>query len=374
MRIWLFNPPADKTRLKELKRQGINQVVCTNQALNWCASLEMDTYTMIHTFRRTEYPEDLAVDINQEPIEWFNSGCPNSPRIRQQFYAQLENLLSKPVRGVFLDGVRFSSPASCPSPTSFFTCFCSRCREDMVRRGFDLDLILQDVARAANIFLQDRAEARKWLFALRSPSGWMAFLQQFPGFEAWLHYRVLCIRDFVQEVRQWLETNHPDKELGGFLFQPALSFLVGQDYRMLSEFLDILSPMIYRNYPHSPGPAAINQEILAMANFLGQKTLSYPEKTRLINDLLYIFGLPGELSAKELPSLSISSHHVVIETLAAQRLSANKAKVVPIIWAGDTKLAEVLEELAQQNVEDCILFTYDTGLIAHGDNFLDICG
>lgn len=367
MRIWMFNPPEKKDKLERLQEAGVSRVVCTNNAVRPCQDLGMHTYTMIQAFRHTSYPEDLAIDIEQTPVEWFSSGCPNSPRIRQYFYARMQELLSQPVQGVFLDGVRFSSPASSSSPTSFFTCFCPRCQEDMVRRGYDRDMIMRDVASVANLFLEEQETGRNWLLALRSPSGWMAFLQRFPGFGEWLSYRVNCITDFVREVRQWLNVNYPAQKLGGFLFQPALSFLVGQNYQALGQYLDIISPMIYRNYPDSPGPAAINQEILSMANHLGKEGVQPREEMQLITNLLSVFGLPAEWT----PDLAMSESHVASETTASRVLSSD-GEIVPIIWAGDPKLANVLNELSTSGVEDCILFTYDAGMRAHDGSFLSI--
>lgn len=371
MRIWVFNPPTDALSLKALQEAGVSTVV-TSRIKDIPPKPPFTTYAMIHVFPTTGSPEDLAMDIHGQPVEWFSSGCPNSPAIRSAFYAEMERLLAQPIRGIFLDGIRFSSPASSTIKTSFLTCFCPRCQRDMAKHGYDAEKIRQDINTAMEL-LSSPGTKRSWLRALYSPSGWFSLMAAYPGILDWLQYRAECVTIFVKELRAWMKEHSPDKKLAAFLFQPCLSYLVGQNYLALAPHLDIVSPMIYRNYPHQPGPATINQEMMTMADFLEEAGIPFGQGFK---DLLAIFGLEidGSFPNSIEDSAGISIPHVIGEVKAARAMAGSQGKVAPIIWAGDPQLEETLRQLENISLQSCILFTYEAGFTAHKDQFLDILG
>jgi hypothetical protein len=372
MRIWLFNPPADEISMHALQNAGIGTIVTSGKAVDSALSKTFTTYAMVHVFQSTGQTEDLATGICGQPIQWFSSGCPNSPTIRGNFYAQMKQLLSQPIQGVFLDGARFSSPDSSTTKSSFFSCFCPRCRADMIDRGYDVKTIIRDVEAVAQMLCSSQL-TRQWLKALYSPSGWMSLQAAYPGLADWLNYRVGSITDFVQELSIWAKNSFPSKKLAAFLFQPCLAYFVGQDYRRLSPHLEIVSPMIYRNYQHKPGPATINQESTTAARFVHETSgLPFAE---CFQDLLQIFGLEvdGDIPQGPEETVGMSITHVVGETLAAAALAGSLDKVAPIIWAGDPELRQTLAGLKEIGVQNCILFTHEAGLATHGDRFLELC-
>ncbi|NMB44852.1 MAG: hypothetical protein GX998_00400 [Firmicutes bacterium] len=373
MQLWMFSPSTDMQAMTMLHSVGIKTVVASHQALHTLIDQSFATYATVHAFPATGGDTEVTIDIYGHSFEWFSSGCPNSPAIRDRFYHQLEQILSDRVKGVFLDGVRFPSPASCLVKSNFFSCFCPHCQEDMTARGYDRKAIMNDVRKATDLMLSgSSAILQRWLRALYSPSGWLTLQAAYPGLLAWFRYRADCITSFIQELSGWMSRHYPEKELAAFLFQPCLAYLVGQDYRRLSPYLDIVSPMIYRNYPHQPGPATINQEIMAIATLLRENT-NLP-LAQCLEDLLCIFGLEieGELAQGSKGLISMPINHVAEETLAAAALSSPRSKVVPIIWAGDERLPEAITSLREIGVEHCILFSYEAGAAAHEDYFPEI--
>ena len=375
MQIWLFNPPTDRLSVQALQTAGVSTIVTSGKTTDMAHENALynvfDHYAMIHVFTSTAQTEDQAIDIHQQPVQWFNSGCPNSPTIRRRFYAEMERLLAQPIRGVFLDGVRFSSPDSSTNPTSFLSCFCSQCKQDMTSRGYDALSITKDVQSIAEMLCSPEL-TKRWLKALYSPSGWMSLQMAYPGLADWLNYRVDCITEFVQELAIWMKARHPHKELAAFLFQPCLAYFVGQGYNRLSPHLKIVSPMIYRNYQHRPGPATINQEIATMARFVHEASrLPFSE---CIEDLLRILGpkIDGDVPQDPQGPLAMSIEHATDEVLAATALAGSQDKVVPIIWAGDPKLRQILAELRGIGLKNCILFTYEAGLASHGEGFNEL--
>jgi hypothetical protein len=373
VQIWLFNPPTDRARIEALEQIGVDTVVAGEQALDPLLETPLKTYAVAHAFPATGESEDLTIDIYGQPFQWFGSGCPNSPAIRTQFYRTMDRLLKGNIKGVFLDGVRFPSPASSETNSGFFSCFCPRCQEDMTTRGYDRETIMRDVRQTADLILTGLSTTlQRWLRDLCSPAGWLTLNAAYPGLFAWFKYRADCITDFVQELSTWMCKSHTGKELAAFLFQPCLAYFVGQDYRRLSPDLQIVSPMIYRNYPHRPGPATINQEIMAMATLLWEGTsLSFAQ---CLQDLLHIFGLEVEEELPQNPDslISMPIAHVTAETLAAAAFSGPRSKVIPIIWAGDHRLPETIAALKQTGVEQAILFTYEAGVAAHKGQFHEI--
>ncbi|NLK07300.1 MAG: hypothetical protein GX316_01205 [Firmicutes bacterium] len=375
MKIWLFNPPVDANSAGILRNLGVETIVTSGDstdAAHQGALYRLFThYSMVHAFTMTEHEEDGTINVFGESINWFNSGCPNSPRIRANFYTKMEQLLSQPVQGVFLDGIRFSSPASSTHPTGFFDCFCPRCQQDMANRGYEFKTIQEDVRAILAMFtLGDTALGL--LNSLRSPSGWMSLFAAYPGYSSWLRYRTECITDFMQEIAAWMKVKYPHKQLAAFLFQPTLSSFVGQDYRKLAPYLDVISPMIYRNYSQRPGPATINQEVSTLARLVHNASkVPYAE---CLSELVHIFGLDidGEIPQDPQETLSVSTSHVVAEVLSAVALVKHPDKVVPIVWAGDPDLKNTLSLLAQTGAKNCILFTYDAGTTAHGQRFHEI--
>ncbi len=367
MDIWSFGSPEDPSELEALQAAGVTTVVTTSAA-PVAEQMGFATYSMVHTFPATNSEGDLAQDVWGRPVKWFSSACPNSPASRSLFFADLTERLQQPVDGIFLDGVRFSSFASSDLPSSFFSCFCPRCCQDMTAQGYDLAAIKRDVSSMARVLLHGpKTETAQLLKAIASPSGSAALTSKYPGLPQWLSYKARCIEQFASAVWQFLKDSGSRAELAGFLFEPALAYLVGQDYYLLSEHLSTISPMIYRNYPSTPGPAAINQEVLAVASFVASG--SGLRVSNCIEAVARALGLPFANGQAE---LSLTPQGVVDEALAARALVRTGTHIAPIIWAGDPALAQTLELLADHDVTTCILFTYSAGMATHGDTLLPI--
>ena len=240
MDIWLFGSPTSSEALRALKQAGVSRVVARGEALAAAQAEGLTSYTVLHAFPTTDDQEDLAQDVWGRPIEWFGSACPNSAGSRSKFFNSLAAIKSQ-VAGVFLDGVRFPSFGSSPSPSAFFSCFCPRCQRDMQAKGYDPRVIQGDVQRLAEILLKGPVDQASCLLkAMVSPSGWFGLTTRFPGLQQWLCYKVDCIDEFTEKAAQQLAAT--STQLCGFLFQPALAYFVGQDYYRLSHHLAIISP------------------------------------------------------------------------------------------------------------------------------------
>src|SRR5262249_28244263 len=93
-----------------------------------------------------------------EVRETFRFACPNNPEVRRKTLARVGELLARyPFDGVFLDKMRFPSPANGLDEVA--SCFCSHCRSAAARAGLDLQAV-------AELF-----ERRDFAAALAQPGG-----------------------------------------------------------------------------------------------------------------------------------------------------------------------------------------------------------
>jgi hypothetical protein len=186
--------------------------------------------------------------------ETFRFACPNNPFVRNKTRRRLRKLLSGyDFAGVFLDKIRFPSPAN--GVDEMLSCFCDHCR----RAAAAVDLDLASVAQV----LADRAidpgapsarrsgnEANNWIEALIAGS---------PVLSRFLRFRADSVARLVAELAE--EARRPGRKVSLDLFSPCLAPLVGQDYRRLMRHCDWVKPMTYRL---AQGPASLRLEIPAL--------------------------------------------------------------------------------------------------------------
>jgi hypothetical protein len=190
-----------------------------------------------------------------EVEESFQFGCPNNPTVRQKTLSGLEGLLrTYPFDGVFLDKLRFPSPAG--GLEMALSCFCPHCYQAAARLGLDLDRV--------KACLQDRNIGGSTQGGAQIPPGspWLeALCQNYPLLQAFLRFRADSVTGLVREVREL--TNRMGRKLALDMFSPAFAALVGQDYSVLAALADWVKPMTYRR---AFGPAGFRLEAQSLFN------------------------------------------------------------------------------------------------------------
>jgi hypothetical protein len=186
--------------------------------------------------------------------ETFRFVCPNNPAARDKTLRRLRELLgSYAFKGVFLDKIRFPSPAN--GIDEALSCFCDHCRREARAVGLDLDAVAKmltdraigpDVSTAAG----SRGDPGSWLDALVFAN---------PLLSRFLRFRADSITGLVARIAD--EAGAMGRELSLDLFSPSLAPLVGQDYRRLSQHCAWAKPMTYRA---ALGPASLRLEIPAL--------------------------------------------------------------------------------------------------------------
>ncbi|HBY08334.1 MAG TPA: hypothetical protein DEH22_11285, partial [Chloroflexi bacterium] len=175
----------------------------------------------------------------------FTFVCPNHLAARAAILSHLTDLAQSGLYdGIFLDRMRFPSPAE--HPVESLACFCEHCQ------------------RAAADFGLDLAEIRKTL----QTSSKLSVLRALGGedvapLSAFLDFREHTITQFIIEAVKILRAT--GLAVGLDCFSPSLTRMVGQDLSALAPLADWTKLMIYG---HARGPATLPYEIGALANWL----------------------------------------------------------------------------------------------------------
>jgi hypothetical protein len=186
--------------------------------------------------------------------ETFRFVCPNNPAVRQKALARLRELLARyAFSGVFLDKIRFPSPAN--GVDEMLSCFCDHCRDEARRVDLDLDSVVKILADRAISPCASGAEtsgheASPWLDALLVGS---------PVLSHFLRFRADSVVALVAELAE--QARQMGRKVSLDLFSPCLAQLVGQDYGHLKRHSDWAKPMTYRL---AQGPAGLRLEIPAL--------------------------------------------------------------------------------------------------------------
>lgn len=200
--------------------------------------------------------------------ETFRFACPNNPAARAKTLTRLRELLTRyPFDGVFLDKIRFPSPAN--GLDEVVSCFCDHCRRAAAAIGLDLRDVAGIFERGLATFeaprsLGRQAEGPSWLVQL---AGDDSLLSRF------LRFRSDSIEKLVAQA--YAEASSLGRGISIDLFSPGLAPLVGQDYGALARHCAWVKPMTYRI---AQGPAGLRLEIPALvegaARMLGRSEAS----------------------------------------------------------------------------------------------------
>ena len=186
--------------------------------------------------------------------ESFRFVCPNNPAVRQKALARLRELFARyAFSGVFLDKIRFPSPAN--GVDEMLSCFCDHCRDEAKRVDLDLDSVVKILADRAIAPCTSGAEtsdheAPPWLDALLMGS---------PVLSHFLRFRADSVVALVAELAE--QARQMGRKVSLDLFSPCLAPLVGQDYGHLKKHCNWAKPMTYRL---AQGPAGLRLEIPAL--------------------------------------------------------------------------------------------------------------
>jgi hypothetical protein len=194
--------------------------------------------------------------------ESFRFACPNHPQARRKTLHVLERMLDRyPFDGVFLDKLRFPSPAN--GPEGLYTCFCDHCRAAASTAGFDLDAVRRMLAT-----LQHDPGPNGPGAMLPPGAPWLeALLANHATLRHFVRFRADAVTELVAAAHRIATARN--RRVGLDLFSPGLAPLVGQDFPALTQFADWAKPMTYRI---TRAPAGLRLEIPALVRLLATRT------------------------------------------------------------------------------------------------------
>lgn len=184
-----------------------------------------------------QHPASRPLTAAGQPLEpegWYYGVNPAVPEVRAAQLAALERLLrDHPIDGVWLDFIRWPCHWEVGAPRLPYTSFDS--------------LTLVRFSRAAGIAIPtaDPVAAGRLLLGAHAP--------------AWTAWRCAQITEWVAAARSVVRRVRPGARLGLFGVpwrltdhDGAILTVVGQDYRVLGEHVDVISPMVYHRMCDQP--------------------------------------------------------------------------------------------------------------------------
>jgi hypothetical protein len=177
-----------------------------------------------------EHPEAWAINDmgnNVEAASWFMGVCPTEPGFRQYRFGQLRKLLLNfDLDGVWMDYVHWHAQFEEAEPILPETCFCDNC--------------LENFSKDFKIKIPEGGTSEK--------AQWILKNQEKP----WRDWRCKVIYDWSAEIKNILREIRPEALLGLYHcpwddeeFDGARRRILGLDYDLLKETIDVFSPMVY---------------------------------------------------------------------------------------------------------------------------------
>ena len=177
-----------------------------------------------------QHPDAWPVDEKGQKVEqasWFMGVCPTNTQFREYRMDQLRRLLqSYDLDGIWMDYVHWHAQFEEPEPILPETCFCPSCLS-----AFEKSTSIQ----VPGISIPEKAH---WILEHKDPE--------------WRDWRCRVIQSWAMEMRNIIKQEKPEALLGLYhcpwedvAFEGARRRILGLDYEMLREVVDVFSPMVY---------------------------------------------------------------------------------------------------------------------------------
>jgi len=291
-------------------------------------------------------PEWATVGLDGNPIPGHDNSpdftfvCPNHSGVEDFLSERLAAIAARGLfQGIFLDRIRFPSPAA--DPSTHLGCFCRHCVRLAADAGLDLELVHRYVrSLSAKSFVRG---------LLGKP--------EMPGspLEAFLDFREKSITRTVQAVRK--QANQLGLSIGLDCFSPALTRMVGQNLTDLDKTCDWIKLMIY---PRVFGPAGISFELLGLTNLLIKHGLSESDALTCVREASE---LPIPVTKAELGKAGLGS------ATLAQEIQRGREKGITDLLAGvalvemkgvhESTPEQILADLRASRAADGLVLSWD---------------
>lgn len=195
--------------------------------------------------------------------EDFLFACPNSLKFESVLKKNFENL-SKKLRdsgynGVFLDRIRYYSPAS--GLLSTLCCFCQRCLRKAGEMGINLNKarlelgrFIKEIKKIKSSQVREQSQTLNRLFSS---------FKENEIIKDYLEFKFNSIKEVIKLAREIFSKD--GLKIGLDCFTPSLAPITGQNYSYLFTYADWIKPMIYTR---TFAPAGIPYDIKSIVEGL----------------------------------------------------------------------------------------------------------
>ncbi|MBE3038531.1 MAG: hypothetical protein IMZ62_06945 [Chloroflexi bacterium] len=266
--------------------------------------------------------------------------CPNHRGAMDFLLERLNRIAARGLyQGIFLDRIRFPSPAA--DPATHLGCFCPDCIHLAAAAGLDLETVRRYIqALPAEVLV------RSLLAKPDDPTS---------PLEAFLDFREESITRTIQAAAQ--KARSLGLAVGLDCFSPVLTRMTGQNLPALDKACDWIKIM---TYPRVHGPAGLPFELLGLANWLTNLGIPEPSALRCLAEAsgLAIPATKAELRQAGLGSGTIAHEIECGRTLGVTRLLAGIA-LVEIKAVHESTPEQVQADLKAARAADGLVISWD---------------
>lgn len=264
-----------------------------------------------------EHPEAWAINETGNQVSaaaWFMGVCPTNEGFRQFRLSQLRELLTNfELDGIWMDYVHWHAQFEEPEPILPETCFCKAC--------------VTKFSREMRVEIPEGNTEEKASWILSNVD------------EQWRDWRCNVILEWVKIVRQEIMKIRPETLLGVYHcpwsdeeFDGARRRILGLDYELLKESVDVFSPMVYHGRM-GRRPEWVKENIEWFCDKLDMEVGSSPE----VWPIVQAYNNGGEVSPEEFKTvmqggLSGKSTGVMMFTTRAVADDEGKIEVMKSIY------------------------------------------
>jgi len=302
--IFVHSGSIDQSMMDRAKSEGV-QIYAEFATLNGKNYVE-------------KHPEAWAVNEQGEKVKaasWFMGVCPTEPGFRQYRFDQLRELLQEfDLDGVWMDYMHWHAQFEEPEPILPETCFCDHCLD---RFSTDSGIVLPG---------ESTSEKAHWILNNKDNS--------------WREWRCKVINEWAVEIKNIMTGIKPDALLGLYHcpwndeeYNRARQRILGLDYDLLKETVDVFSPMVYHGRMGRK-PQWVKENIEWFCEILDIKDDTFPKVWPIVqahND-------PGIISSEEFEivlrgGLAGQSSGIMMFTTNAIAEDESKLEVIKKVYA-----------------------------------------
>ena len=254
---------------------------------------------------QTDLPTEWAViGLDGQPIAGYENDpdftfiCPNTSGVEEFLGERLEGIAKRGLfQGIFLDRIRFPSPAA--DPATQLGCFCRHCNRLAADRGLNLTEVRQSIQS----LIKEKDGAADLACSLLGKTGLPnILLERFMDFRSDSVTRT--IRSACKQARSL------GLKVGLDCFSPALAHMVGQNLHSLGLTSDWVKIM---TYPRVFGPSGISFELFHLCSWLIHHSLNEMQAIDCISTVTK-FAIPA--SSERLRQSGLNSSAIAQEIQA----------------------------------------------------------